>query len=107
MTCAECQDLLSPLIDRELSASELAFVRTHLHTCAECARVCVELLCIDASSPRVADCPAPPPDLWGRVEAGIAERRPPRSTSDRDRAEGATILDFTSARMRISRVGRK
>ena len=72
MSCLECQYLLSALIDRELSGSELAFVQTHSRTCAECAHVCVELLCIDAAAHR-AECPEAPLDLWNRVEDAIAQ----------------------------------
>ncbi len=106
MTCLECQDLLSALIDRELSGGALAAVQTHSRTCPECAHACVELLCIDASA-RHAECPPAPLDLWDRVEGAMAERGDLGSAVTHGRDGRPKIVDFNSARARLSRVGRK
>jgi excisionase family DNA binding protein len=66
MTCQECGDLLSALIDRELSAQELNQVRAHLQECASCCRECAELCCVDAATKQTC-CPNAPADLWERV----------------------------------------
>jgi anti-sigma factor RsiW len=106
MTCPECQDRLSALIDRELAGGDLKSVQEHTRGCAKCAHACVELLCIDAAARR-ADSPAAPLDLWERVEGAMAQRSDPRPAPTHGRAGGLKIVDFTSAQARLSRVGRK
>jgi excisionase family DNA binding protein len=67
MTCQECRDSLSALIDRELSAEELKEVQTHLQECVECCQECTQLCCVDAAT-KQACCPEVPADLWERVQ---------------------------------------
>lgn len=75
LTCQECQDQLSGLIDGALPVEEIEGVRRHTAACKACAAECADLLCVNALA-RAANCPAVPPDLWDRVRQAVDRSGP-------------------------------
>lgn len=67
MTCQECQDKWSALLDRELSLNDIKAVWAHLQGCHECCRYCCELSCMNAMT-QCLDAPMAPERLWRRLQ---------------------------------------
>lgn len=72
MKCAECENLISRLLDNELDERQAADVRQHLGFCARCQQICTDFAAIMDASPDVSEAPADllPPNsqaLWRRI----------------------------------------
>jgi anti-sigma factor RsiW len=91
MTCSECLERLSALIDRELSEEEVRTVSDHLDGCPACCREFALLFCADAEMKQV---PVPPaPDrLWPRLENAL-----PPASAPAQRIPLADVLTFEEA----------
>jgi predicted anti-sigma-YlaC factor YlaD len=48
MTCRECREKWSALLDSELTSSEIKAVWEHIRECPDCCKYCCELTCLDA-----------------------------------------------------------
>jgi|YNPNPStandDraft_1061719.scaffolds.fasta_scaffold46351_3 hypothetical protein len=96
MTCQECRDQWSALLDAELSLMEIKASWAHLQSCPECCRYCCELVCLDAMV-RCLDTPSVSERLGERLQ----EKWPPVMAPEQPwPAEGS------AARPQLSRLGR-
>jgi len=73
----EWTDKLSDFLDDELTPDERYAVESHLHGCADCARVLEDLKAVAARA-RALDSRPPDGDLWPAVAARIEAGRPGR-----------------------------
>lgn len=67
--CAKIQELISAMLDGELSAEEKSIVKEHIDSCSECAQM-YEMFAL-VSGELESDLAEVPADLKGKVMAGI------------------------------------
>lgn len=72
MNCEESQELLSIYHDGELNNELRAGLEVHLEGCAECSSELAELCKLSAVTRKMPDV-RPPPDLWQRISASLAD----------------------------------
>lgn len=96
MTCQECRDKWSALLDRELSLNDIKAVWAHLQGCPECCRYCCELSCMNAMV-QCLDAPPASERLWMRLR----ERIMPVPATERPSSE-----DWVVVHPCLSRLGR-
>ncbi len=76
MTCAQCRELLDAYIDGELPSEDMAVVREHIASCAECAR---EHALLVATSRRIGETLVKyqaPDVLKARIRVALAQPGP-------------------------------
>jgi anti-sigma factor RsiW len=76
MTCAQCRELLDAYIDGELPSEDMAAVREHIASCAECANEHASLV---ATSRRIGETLVKyeaPDVLKARIRVALAQRDP-------------------------------
>ncbi|MFZ8851041.1 anti-sigma factor family protein [Fervidibacter sp.] len=66
MTCRECREKWSALLDSELTSSEIKAVWEHIRECLGCCKYCCELTCLDAMVRRLS-VPVASETLWQRL----------------------------------------
>ncbi len=96
MTCEECREKWSAILDKEVSLPEIRAVLAHLQICSECCRYCCELTCLDALL-RSLDAPLSSERLWERIKAMLMVVSP----QERPIPEGWVVV-----RSHLSRLGR-
>ncbi|WP_456337059.1 anti-sigma factor family protein [Fervidibacter sacchari] len=74
MTCRECREKWSALLDSELTPSEIKAVWGHIRECPDCCKYCCELTCLDAIV-RHLNLPAASEALWQRLRAKLPALR--------------------------------
>jgi anti-sigma factor RsiW len=107
MTCQECSDRLSALLDDELTPEEIGAIRAHLLDCDACCRELALLACLDAEAARMSE-PQPSDALWEKIENRLDEVLPgsPETNPWRSSPEEENVVDFFRAKSRLSKMGR-
>lgn len=81
MNCRRTQRLLSLFVGDDLEPRRAAAVRGHLRDCFACSRLYASHREARSALERGGSLPAPPADLWSRIEGALTgARRAPRSS---------------------------
>ncbi len=96
MTCQECREKWSSLLDGEISFLEIKAVLKHIQSCQDCCKYCCELTCLNAMAQGLKP-PFPSEHVWERVEAELKFAH----VTDRRLSEGWIVI-----RSHLSRLGR-